>query len=98
MNGKRTFGDVMPAQQMKAFMNVLYNRWFLKWSKREIDEAAWEELAGEANQIMSQGEQYPVVKNLVIAMLYELDARMHGGYTETSKKKLLELIGKEVQG
>lgn len=95
MNGERTFGQVMASDKMNALLNVTYNKWFLKWARQPLTDQAWNTLMAEADQIMSQGEQYPVVRHLVISLLYELDARMHGGYTETSRDKLLAMIAKE---
>ena len=87
--------DPITDEKLSALMNVLYNTWFQKWRHRmkaESDfDAAWDEL----DIIMRQGEQYPVVKHLCISLLYELDARLHGGYTETTRDKLLALIRSE---
>ena len=85
----------IPDEKLNALLNVLLNTWFRKWRTRMTAEvnfdAAWREL----DRIMEQGEQYPVVRHLCIALLYELDARLHGGYTETTRDKLLTLIRQE---
>ncbi len=96
MSAGRSFGEPMPPERMKALMNVVYNRWFLKWSQAgRLTDATWDQMAAEADQIMRQGEQYPVVRHLVMALIYELDARLHGGYTEAGRDKPLALIGRE---
>lgn len=94
MNKNRSYGQPIPDDKLSAFMNVLFNVWFRKHRRLSTDldfDIAWDEL----DIIMAQGDQYPVVRHLGIVLLYELDARMHGGYTETTKEKLLELIRSE---
>lgn len=84
--------DPIPDEKLSALMNVLFNTWFKKWRTKMTSEnnfdAAWREL----DIIMRQGEQYPVVANLCISLLYELDARLHGGYSEVTRKKILSII------
>ena len=96
MNGERTFGDPIPNKMISEVMNQLFNGWFKKWRTVELDDAkfnlAFDELYAD---IMRKYDQYPVVSHLAISLLYELDARMHGGYTETSKGKLLMTIKNE---
>lgn len=95
MDGKRTFGQAIPDDKLSALMNVLYNGWFKKWKSRMTSEAEFDAAWSELDAIMRQGEQYPVVSHLCISLLYELDARLNGGYTETTRDKLLMLIGRE---
>lgn len=98
MNGKRTFGEVMPDEKLSAFLNALCNKWFKKWRAEELTEDRFMQAWAELDDVIHQGEQYPFVRHLYIAFLYELDARRFGGYTETTRDKLLTLIKGETYG
>jgi hypothetical protein len=91
MDGQRTFGQPIPDDKLSALMNVLYNVWFKKW-KHETTEKSLDTAINELSKIMEQGQEYPVVAHLSMALLYELDARIHGGYTQTTRDKLLKPI------
>ena len=60
-----------------------------------MNDASFDAALGEMMQIMNQGEAYPVVRHLGITFIYELDARMHGGYTEAGRDKLMAIIREE---
>lgn len=77
-------------------MNVIFNIWFSKWKKLppQALDTDWDKCMNEALRIMEQGDQYPIVKHLMISFIYELAARIRGEYTETEKNKLMELIRK----
>lgn len=95
MNGSRDFGSPIPDEKLNALMNVLVNIWFKKWRHMATTENRFDQAWKELDVIMNQGQAYPVVRHLCIALLYELDARLHGGYTETTRDKLLTLIRQE---
>ena len=78
-------------------MNRLYNKWWLKWRDRAsaMTEEEYDQAANEALDIMASGEEYPIIRHLVIAFLYELSARMRGEYTEAEANKLLTIIREE---
>lgn len=95
MNGERTFGQPIQDEQLSALMNVLVNCWWQKWKRQPATDEIFLRACDELDTIMKQGEQYPVVRNLGITFLYELSARMHGGYTETERDKLVALIQQE---
>ena len=92
MNGERTFGKAFPDGKISTLMNAVINGWFKKWRGMDLTDESFAEAAIEMDRLLEEGEDYPLVRNLCITLLYELDARMHGGYTETSKNKLLSLI------
>lgn len=84
----------MRDDQLSALLHVVYNVWFCKWKSRVagMSDDEWQQVAAEAWRIMEQGEDFPVVNNLVISLLYELSARLTGGYTEATRRKILALI------
>ena len=86
--------ELMPDESMRKFMQVACNTWFHKWSLRAagLTDEEWQQATKEAWRIMEQGEEYPLVQNVMIGLIYELDARMHGGYTDTTRNKILDLI------
>ena len=88
--------QVIPDEKLPALMNVIYNKWFSKWRNRSSQLAAgeWDECYAEAMRIMQQGDEYPIVRNLIVTFLYELAARIRGEYTEVERDKLLEIIEK----
>ena len=96
MNGERTFGNALTDAEMSTFMNAFYNTWWRAWKNSSTDEefeAAWKDL----NRLTAQRKTNPIVRNLAIAFLYELDAKMHGGgYTQTGAEKLVKLIAEAV--
>lgn len=92
----RTYGGPLPDEKFPALMNALFNVWFRKWKNIRADEE-YDAAAVELNRIMEQGDQYPAVKHLCISLLYELEARMHGGYTKTGRDKLLAIIQRETE-
>ena len=99
MNGERTFGKAIPNKQLSAVMNDLFNIWFKKYKVMELDDDTFNKAFDEVyEEIMLPNDEYPVVSHLAISLIYELDARMHGGYTETSRDKLLALIRQEGKG
>ena len=66
----------MPDDKLRKFLNVLLNVWFLKWKrKKKMTDADWGSCIEELDRIISQGEQYPVVDALSMALLHELDLR-----------------------
>ena len=89
--------QTIPDDKLSALMNVIFNVWWGKWKSRaaHMTDEIYEQAANEALHIMTQGEEYPIVKHLVISFLYELAARIRGEYTEKEKNKLLDLINKE---
>ena len=78
-------------KDMSKALKLLYNTWFRKW-RYEVNEQRWQEAAEEGYEIIRDFDQYPVVWNLFISLLYELDARVHGGYTEITRDKILSVI------
>ena len=92
MNGKRTFGKTIPDKQLSEIMNEVFNGWFKRWKKVELNDDKFNQAFDEIWEIMRVNDEYPVVAHLCISLLYELDARLHGGYTETTRDKLLTLI------
>ena len=72
-------------------MNKLYNKWFRSW-RGKVNDQRWEEMVKEGYDIACEYEQYPVVWNMFFALLYELSARIHGGYTQAPRRKVLEII------
>lgn len=96
MNGERTFGKAIPDEYLSTALNNLYNVWFRKYKKMKLDDNTFNQAFDEAYwEIVAQYDEYPFVSHMFIALIYELDARMHGGYTETSRDKLLALIRQE---
>lgn len=93
MNGERDFMEVIPDSMFSVFMNRLYNVWFRRWKNRMTEEANFEAALNELGVILSEGGKYPAVKHMCITLLYELEARLCGGYSETTRNKLLTLIG-----
>lgn len=90
-SGRQTIQD----DQLKSLLQVVYNVWFRKWKSRiaaAMSDDDWHQMITEAWNIMEQGEEYPIVKHLVITFLYELEARAFDGYTETTKDKLIKII------
>ena len=70
----------MPDDKLRKFLNVLLNVWFLKWKrKKKMTDTDWGSCIEELDRIISQGEQYPVVDALSMALLHELDLRSHNG-------------------
>ena len=92
MNGERTFGKPMPDEKMTVFMNTVYNKWFRKWRNVELTDDAYDQMISGLDRILKDGEEYPLVRGLCLVFLYELDARHFGGYTETTRDKLLTII------
>lgn len=86
----------IPDAKLSSLLNIVYNVWFIKWRTQVVSmqdgDPRWDQLLAEAWQIMAQGEQYPLVSNLVITFLYELEARAFGGYSETTRTKILDLV------
>ena len=95
MNGERTFGKPIPNEKLSELMNTVFNVWFKKWKRVSMTDASFDEAFDEVCEIMKQYDEYPVASHLCISLLYELDARMFGGYTETTKDKVLQLIKSE---
>lgn len=88
----------IPDEQLPKLLNVVYNVWYAKWKNRKtMTDDDWTLAIGEACRIMEQGDEYPVVRNLVMTFLYELEARAFGGYTETTRGKIMQLIAEEVK-
>lgn len=87
---------VIPDNKLSSLLNIVYNVWFAKWRMQAVtmheDDPRWDQMLSEAWQIMAQGEEYPVVSHLVITFLYELEARAFGGYSETTRNKILDLV------
>lgn len=79
--------DVIPDEKLKGLLNVLYNVFFRKWSKKGpvLTTDEWGELLDEANRIWEQGQQYPLVGTLVKAFVSELEARSIGAYPDKKK-------------
>jgi len=92
MNGDRTFGKPLPNDKMTSFMNVVYNKWFRKWRDVEMTDDAYDQMIAGLDVILKDGKEYPLVRFLCLAFLYELDARHFGGYTETTARKVVDVI------
>ncbi len=90
MQGKKT----IPDDTLSDVLNRLYNEWFRTYRKKigSMTDDDWNKMVDDIEPVWKLGEQYPIVNHLVLSFLYELDARMHGGYTETTKDKLMRVI------
>lgn len=92
VNGDRTFGKPIPDGKLSDTLNILYNKWFIKWRNVEMTDEAYDQMIAGLDVILKDGEEYPLVRFLCLAFLYELDARHFGGYTETTARKVLDVI------
>lgn len=98
MDGERTYGKVIQDDKLSAVLGQMFNVWFKKWKKTELNDKLFDEATDEIWEIMMAYGDYPLIAHLGVAFLYELDARMHGGYTETTKRKLFDVIKGEFKG
>lgn len=98
MNGDRTFGKVIPYPKMREAMSTIYNKWWLKWKDKMQTEEDFMNAMRELDPILELGEEYPVIKHMAVSLLYDLDARLYGGYTETTRSKILSIIEVEKYG
>lgn len=79
--------------RLNRMMNDVYNLWFAKWKDRtDLTDDMWTRIFAEANQMIMENQQYPVIENLVITFLYEISARAHGGYTPAMQSKIRDLM------
>lgn len=92
-------GGMSPAsnKDISKALKLLYNTWFKEWGDKVSDQR-WDEMVREGYGYLQGLEQYPVVWNLYFSLLYELSARLTGGYTETTRNKILDLIKGGVYG
>lgn len=86
--------ECIPDDQLPKLMNVIYNVWWSKWRPRAavMDDEAWDEAIREACKILEQGDRFPIVKNLMMSFLYELEARAFGGYTDVTSWKVMTML------
>lgn len=84
----------VPDNVLSQALNKIYNSWFRKWRDKiaTLSDAEFDALMTEATAMIDQYAQYPLVRNLVISFVYELDARLHSGYTKQSAEKLARII------
>jgi len=84
----------IPDSVLSEAMNKLYNGWFRKWRGRieGLSDPEFDAMMTEATAMIDQYAQYPLVRNLVISFVYELDSRLHSGYTKQSAEKLARII------
>jgi hypothetical protein len=74
--GERTLNEPIPEEQFKAFIRVTVNEFYNKWRHRirtaKMQRDEWDVLILEADRIVKQGRQYPVVSDIVFALVQEL--------------------------
>lgn len=92
MSDNRNFGKPIPDDKMNALLKVLVNTWWAKWRRMALNDDLFLQAMHEWEQIMKQGDEYPMVTHLGISFLYELSARLTGGYTDTTRNKILSII------
>ena len=75
-------GEPMPDATLKAFLDTAVNRWFAKWRRKAatMTDADWRACIEECDRMIAQGPQYPLVEKVMMALLYEIDARQKGRY------------------
>lgn len=95
MNGARDFGIPLTDAQFREVLASFY-KWFEKWKMIRTEEqfdaatAAWMQLMRKF-----QFWKFPTVAHVGISVIYELDGRLHAGFTECTSKKLLSLLEAE---
>lgn len=97
MNGDRTFGKAIPNEDLSKVMRQI-SKWWLKWKAAKITENSFMEAWAEIDDITRNYMSYPMVRHLYLSFIYELDARLYGGYTEMTRTKLLSIIREESYG
>ena len=77
----------MPNDKISKMLGVLYNKWFVKWRDKALymTKTDWKTCIDELHFIANQGKDYPIVSNLAIAFLDEIEARSLGEYKNSLK-------------
>ena len=78
-------------EKLTTAMKLLYNGWFARWRNR-VSEDTWQTIMEEGYAAIEDLQEYPAVWNIFISLLYELSARLTGGYTEVTRNKILNII------
>ncbi|MBE6003752.1 MAG: hypothetical protein E7232_06650 [Lachnospiraceae bacterium] len=73
----------MPDKLLDQAMNVVYNKWFKKWTRKtgHLTEDDWAKIIGEYDYIVSQNTQngdFKVLETIAYALLKELMQRDKG--------------------
>lgn len=98
-NDEKPYGKPISNEKLSEVMNRLYNVWFRKWREGKLSDVSFDMAFDEAYyDIIREFDEYPVVSHLFISLIYELDARRHGGYTKSTRNKLLQMIQNEGEG
>ncbi len=76
MNERERFIQVMPNEKIPKAMNVLFNKWFVKWRDTGIlSDAEMDRCLEELGYIANQGGGYMLVREVGVALLEEIMRR-----------------------
>lgn len=93
MNEMRCFGKSIPDPDLRRVLDLLYNQWFKQWKNVQTEEefdqaaAAWMEIMEDCGY-----EKFPAVHGLGLVLIYEVEARLHHGYTQVTRDKVESCI------
>lgn len=66
---------MMPDDKIKRLLDVLVNRFWRKWSRQPMDERNWSLFVEDVNALLSQGEDYKLAADLIMAFVGEMERR-----------------------
>lgn len=70
---------MMPDDKIKRLLDVLVNRFWRKWSRQPMDERNWSLFVEDVNALISQGEDYQLGRDLIMAFVGEMERRHKEG-------------------
>lgn len=69
---------IIPDEKLKRLLDILYNRFWLKWRGQEMTEEKWALLMADIDTMMEQGQSYEMAAQLILAFAGELERRKGG--------------------
>lgn len=66
---------MMPDDKIKRLLDVLVNLFWRKWSRQPMDERNWSLFVEDVNALLSQGEDYKLAADLIMAFVGEMERR-----------------------
>lgn len=67
---------MMPDEKIKRLLDVLFNRFWLKWRRQPMQtDREWELFVHDVGTLFDGGEDYPLAHDLIMAFVGEAERR-----------------------